>query len=140
MQPDHSSPLPLDRASSSLSPAYSLRVSLDDRLISGQTVSRWHYRKRNRHFRRIHHDVGWLIAGRSRPKLPLLRSTVDIHAYLPQPLDLDNLYSGAKPYIDALTRSGIIRDDSERYIELNVHQSANKASAVVISVVELPAV
>lgn len=138
--PDHNSLPPLDRASSNQSPVYSLTVALDDRLISGQTVSRWHYRKRNNHFRRIHSDVGWLIPRKHQPPKPLLRATVDVHAYLPQPLDLDNLYSGAKPYIDALTRSAIIRDDSERYIDLKVHQSANSVSAVVISVTELPAV
>ena len=137
MQPDlNSNPL-RDHASRLDAPGYKLSIGIRDKLTSGNVMLRWHWRKRNAHQKRVIRDIGWLVAGKHLPDTPLLRSKVEVLASLPQLMDLDNLYTGAKPYVDALTRSNIIADDAVRYIDLSVDQRRSSEPYVLITVTAL---
>lgn len=52
-------------------------------------------------------------------------------------LDVDNLYGGAKPYVDALRYCGAIRDDSPGAIELRVEQEKVPSYHLEQTVIEL---
>ena len=119
-------------------PVYSLCIELAGKLVSGNVMLRWHWRKRNAHQKQIRQDMGWLLQQEHLPPVPLLRSKVELVALLPQLMDLDNLYTGAKPYIDALTTSNVIQDDAVRYIDLTVRQRQHKFAGIIIDVTDLP--
>jgi len=138
MQPAQISNPPRDHASRLDAPGYKLSIGIRDKLISGNVMLRWHWRKRNAHQKRVIRDIGWLVAGEHLPDAPLLKSKVHLLASLPQLMDLDNLYTGAKPYVDALYRNNIIADDAVRYISLEVEQRRSSEAYVLITVTALP--
>jgi len=137
MQPDLNSNPPRDHVSRLDAPGYKLSIGIRDKLTSGNVMLRWHWRKRNAHQKRVIRDIGWLVTGSHLPDTPLLRSKVELMASLPRLMDLDNLYTGAKPYIDALTRNNIIADDAVRYINLEVNQRRSSKPYVLITVTAL---
>jgi Holliday junction resolvase RusA-like endonuclease len=51
-------------------------------------------------------------------------------------LDRDNLYSGIKAPLDAMVRLGIIKGDSDKYIELAVKQEQAKETRTEIIIEE----
>jgi Holliday junction resolvase RusA-like endonuclease len=58
--------------------------------------------------------------------LPTRKMKVRIVSYRARLLDKDNLYSGAKCLVDALRRTRLIRDDSPRWLELEVEQEVDR--------------
>lgn len=46
--------------------------------------------------------------------------------------DRDNLYGSCKPILDALVHWGLIRDDSEKYIDLRPVQTAGRAKVTIV--------
>lgn len=51
------------------------------------------------------------IAPASKIRVELINKTC-------YPMDRDNLYSSAKPLIDALVRAGVVPDDKDKYVDL----------------------
>lgn len=59
--------------------------------------------------------------GRAQKEGPT-RTIVRIMSYRVRLLDKDNLYGGAKPYVDALRYCGALEDDSPDAIDLEITQ------------------
>jgi hypothetical protein len=70
---------------------------------------------------------------------PMQQARVDITLVRTRgqvPLDPDNIYSRAKPCLDALIQAGVISDDSAEHIELHMHQGRGAARATRMTVTE----
>jgi crossover junction endodeoxyribonuclease RusA len=71
---------------------------------------------RRMHAARIKSDVAWRVKQQKIP--PQDHVTVQLH-YAPgdnRRRDADNLVATSKPAVDALVRSGVVRDDSPQYV------------------------
>lgn len=53
-------------------------------------------------------------------------------------LDCDNLAVSVKPILDALKAWKLIRDDSEKWIDLSVTQQIGKRKTTIIQIEEIP--
>ena len=62
---------------------------------------------------------------------PGASARVTIERVSPRLLDRDNLYGGAKLLIDAMKRLDLIRDDSDRWVDLVVTQARGPARTMV---------
>ena len=79
-----------------------------------------------------------LITRNKRPEKPLESFKISITRYGARCLDYDNLISSLKPFIDGLTLSGIIIDDSWKYIkQINTDQKISTEKKLVIRVDEV---
>lgn len=72
-------------------------------------------------------EVGWaFIAQRNKLwKLPLAHAHITINLHTTKFMDYDGAYTSIKPILDALKVNGgvgVIVDDSNKYIDLNVEQ------------------
>lgn len=93
--------------------------------------------KKHSLFKKIKSDMAALI-GSKRPEEPLTKFSVMVTRYGAKPLDYDNLVASLKPFIDSLTLSKVIKDDSWAYIQhIPVFQVSSKIKKLVIRVEEL---
>ena len=65
------------------------------------------------------------------PRPPGRKVAVTITRVSPRQLDRDNLYGGAKVLLDAMTQLGLIRDDSEQWVKVNIGQRRGDACTKV---------
>ena len=76
-----------------------------------------------------------LLCRNKQPEYPLENFKLSITRHGVKCLDYDNLISSFKPYIDALTLSGIIKNDSWKYIrQINTDQKISTEKKLVITV------
>lgn len=92
---------------------------------SGNVILRSHWATRRRLLTRYEKEILAILI------LPLLefpknKMSVRITSYRARLLDKDNLYFGAKVLVDALCRMRLIRDDSPRWLELEVEQEVDR--------------
>lgn len=98
-------------------------------LFGAQIASGNELRRKYRHwaaYKRLLQEWEWRLAG----ALPKSRRwqhrdrvfRVTITSYRRRLLDPDNLVHGCKPVLDAIKRLGLIRDDSPRWLDLEVKQ------------------
>lgn len=66
-----------------------------------------------------------------------IKMRVSISQMRKRTMDRDNLIASCKPLIDALTHWKLIKDDSEKWIDLDVRQVIGKEKITVVEVVEL---
>jgi len=68
------------------------------------------------------------------------RLCVDIISYRKRLLDRDNLWASCKPILDGLKHFGMIRDDSEKWIDLACFQFLNEdgGEKTVINIYDQP--
>lgn len=70
---------------------------------------------KHRIFKKVKNEIIHLVRGQG-PKEPLTSFKISAHRYSPCLMDLDNCYAMLKPYIDGLTLSGVIQDDSWQFL------------------------
>jgi Holliday junction resolvase RusA-like endonuclease len=88
-------------------------------------------------FKKVKSQVGLLCLGRT-PKAPLTKFQITAIRYSIRPLDFDNFVASLKPFVDALTLSKVIKDDSWDFIKrIDVDQVKSKEKKLVIKVKEL---
>lgn len=88
-------------------------------------------------FKGVKQEIEVVTRGK-RPEKPLENFKISITRYGARCLDYDNLISSFKPYIDGLTLSGIIIDDSWKYLkQISTDQKISKEKKLVIRVDEL---
>ena len=97
-----------------------MKIVIDLPIISGNKLLRMHWTKRAK----IRDDYYMAII--EQIEYPMMakeiKAKVIILSRRSRLLDKDNLYAGAKPLVDALKKSGLIWDDSPRWINLKVRQ------------------
>jgi hypothetical protein len=96
---------------------------------------RLHWQARRRLCRPFVEAIGWQAKAFGLPQ-PLERAHVVvtfIHRSRRYMSDVDNLYSRAKPIVDAL-KGILIRDDSPAHLELEVRQELGKERSVQLEV------
>lgn len=77
--------------------------------------------------------VAWNV-----PEKPLENFKISVTRIGPRTLDWDNLIASFKGYIDALKVSGIIKDDSWKYIkQINTDQKIGTEKKLIIKVEEV---
>jgi hypothetical protein len=92
---------------------------------------------KHRLFSKIKKDIDLLCHGK-KPAAPLEKFLLSVERHGPRPLDYDNFIASLKPYIDGLTLSKIIADDSWQYIRhIDVDQIKSKAKKIVMTVEEM---
>lgn len=101
-----------------------MKFSIDEPIYSGNVILRQHWATRRRLLTRYEWQIHSIL-GPVPLKFPSRKMKVRIVSYRARLLDKDNLYSGAKILIDALRRSRLIRDDSPRWLELEVEQEVD---------------
>lgn len=69
-----------------------------------------------------------------RHKTPRTRQTVSISQMRRRLFDRDNLYASCKPICDALVHWKLIRDDSEKYIDLKPTQMIGKEKITIVNI------
>ncbi len=102
-----------------------MKFTISEPIPSGNVILRSHWAIR----RRLLNTYEWRmlsIIGPLRVRLPTKKMKVKIISYRARLLDKDNLYSGAKNLVDALRRTRLIRDDSPRWLELEVEQEVDR--------------
>jgi Holliday junction resolvase RusA-like endonuclease len=67
-------------------------------------------------------------------KTPRTRQTVFISQMRRKAMDRDNLYASCKPILDALVHWKLIKDDSEKYIELIPTQVIGKEKITIVNI------
>jgi len=84
--------------------------------------------------RRLNHNTGWhvqVVKGRSdiEHRDRLAHVTIRVYSNAPKAaggrarrLDMDNLFGAQKPLIDALRYSGIIKNDTDRWLDLGISE------------------
>ena len=88
-------------------------------------------------FKKIKQDIEALVRGK-KPDAPLGSFKLSVTRHGARALDYDNLISSFKPFIDGLVLSGIIEDDSWKYIrQINTDQKIGKEKKLVITVEEV---
>jgi hypothetical protein len=70
--------------------------------------------------------VGFSPAGERTPKM-----SVNITIFLSRRFDRENSWGGCKPIIDAMRDVGLIRNDSERWLDLGVAQTIGEPHTVI---------
>lgn len=66
------------------------------------------------------------VTGPDQPKM-----SVNVIIYRPRRLDKDGAYGGCKPVLDAMRDVGLIRNDSERWLDLGVSQMIGPPKTVI---------
>lgn len=86
---------------------------------SQNTYTRWHWSEKSKSvnvlrmlIRQQLNNIGMFSVSR-----PGVRMRIEIHRYSPGELDRGNFIGGCKPLIDALRYEGVIRDDTERWLD-----------------------
>lgn len=79
-------------------------------------------------------QLGWMM---KRDRIPAAkhddRFSIDITFARPGPIsDRDNAFSACKVILDAMTRIGLIWDDSPRHIDLEARSISSKPSRIII--------
>ena len=88
---------------------------------------------RNKKIKSIVH----LLTRGKTPEAPLESFKISVTRHGPRALDWDNLVASLKPYLDQLKNSGIIIDDSWKYIrQINTNQVISTEKKIVIRVSE----
>ena len=59
-------------------------------------------------------------------KLPFKQAVITITLFTARLMDYDGAYGSVKPLLDGLVGAGVIRDDSPKYIDLEVKQTKVK--------------
>jgi hypothetical protein len=67
-------------------------------------------------------------------KTPRTRQVVSISQMRRKEFDKDNLYASCKPICDALVHWKIIKDDSEKYIDLRPTQIKGKEKITIVNI------
>ncbi len=62
----------------------------------------------------------WMIKAQSVPKRE--RASVNIKVYSVKPMDKDNCYASLKGVVDGIVQAGVVKDDSNEYLDLEVKQ------------------
>lgn len=84
---------------------------------------RMHWAIKNKWTRAWKDEVRAALMMIKKPKiLPLKRANIKITFYACNLMDHDGAYNAAKPLLDVLKESGVIIDDSPKFIELKVEQ------------------
>jgi len=79
-----------------------------------------------------------LMTVNKRPEFPLESFKLSVTRYGARALDYDNLISSLKAHIDGLVTSGIIKNDSWRYVkQINTDQKIGIEKKLVITVEEV---
>lgn len=88
-------------------------------------------------FKKIKQDIELLVRGK-KPEAPLESFKLSVTRHGARALDYDNLISSFKPFIDGLVLSGIIENDSWKYIrQINTDQKIGKEKKLVITIEEV---
>lgn len=77
------------------------------------------------------------ITRKAKPEEPLENFKLAFTRYATRELDYDNFIASLKPYIDGLVLSGIIKDDSWKFIKsIEIDQVKSKEKMLVIRIEE----
>jgi Holliday junction resolvase RusA-like endonuclease len=77
--------------------------------------------------------VAWAGAG---GKVEEGRRKVKVHLYLPRRYDHDNAVGGAKVLIDAMRDVGLLKNDSLRWLDLELEQHLSKEKRIEVEIEE----
>lgn len=100
--------------------------------------ARMHWRTRNANTIAVRKQVQTALDGAPIGK-PIERARVTLYLRYTSThvCDIDNAYTKAKPVLDALIRSGLLRDDAPKHMELQVVQEKSASRHVKIVVEEV---
>ena len=88
-------------------------------------------------FQKIKRQVHFLVHDK-KPEKPLELFKISVTRHGSKCLDYDNFIASLKPWIDSLVRSGIIIDDSWKYLKsIATNQVISKEKKLIITVEEL---
>ncbi|MDD0853009.1 hypothetical protein HBN50_07870 [Halobacteriovorax sp. GB3] len=96
---------------------YHLKIEIDLEQFKGKSLNRdirTHYKKRNKTNNEIY-DLVYFKVRNSLPIRPLTNYTLKICRYSSKALDYDGFVGALKPFVDGLTRAGVIMDDKWLY-------------------------
>jgi hypothetical protein len=116
---------------------YSLELELAIESTDSNKILGRDWRAKHQIFERVKKEIFLKTRGKT-PANPLENFTVSVIRQSVKTLDFDNLIASLKPYIDGLKLSGIIQDDSWKYIRnIPVDQEISKDKKLLIRVSEL---
>ena len=104
--------------------------------ISLNRMLRQHWAVRRRYNQRWYNAVAYTVLLEHGPLIEPVtdRRRLSIWLHRKRLLDPDNATASVKPIVDAMCRTGLIVDDSEKYIHLEVVQVTDKPEKTVIEV------
>lgn len=94
---------------------YSIDIELDYMATDPNNILGRHWRTRHGRFSKIKRDISLLTSGKA-PEKPLTKFKISVIRRAGGLLDWDNYVASLKPVIDALILSGIIQNDSWKFI------------------------
>ncbi len=87
-------------------------------------------------FKKVKSQMALLLKGKE-PSVPLINFKIAVTRHSSKTLDWDNFVASLKPYIDSLTISGVIIDDSYKYLKsVYTNQIISTEKKLVIKVWE----
>lgn len=92
------------------------------RMFAPNLNSRMHWGERGRWTHEFKRQA-WVLASSEKNRLKLKtfkKAKITILFYACRQKDLDNAYGSAKPLVDGIVATGIIPDDSDKYLDLKV--------------------
>jgi hypothetical protein len=116
---------------------YSLEIEIPTRDTDANRTKGHNRFKVHNVFKQIKLEIDLLCRGK-KPEKPLENFKISITRHGSRTLDYDNLISSFKPFIDGLVLSGIIEDDSWKYVkQINTDQKISTEKKLVIRVDEV---
>jgi Holliday junction resolvase RusA-like endonuclease len=117
--------------------AYKLEIEIPTEATDANKTMRGNKFAHNAVKQKIKRDIELLVRNK-KPEFPLELFKISVTRHGARALDWDNLISSLKAYIDGLVVSGIIANDSWRYVrQINTDQKIGKEKKLVIKVEEL---
>lgn len=117
--------------------AYSLTIEIPTQATDSNRILGVNKYAKHEIFKRIKRDIAVLAHNRA-PGKPLEKFKISVTRHGAKCLDYDNFISSLKPFLDGLTLSGVIKDDSWKYIkQINTDQKISKEKKLIITVEEI---
>lgn len=95
-------------------------LRLDKSILSRNAIDKLHWSTRAKH-RKEWEEAIWAECN-GRPPKTTRKIQLIITSIRSRLLDKDNLWGGCKQLIDSMVRLGIIKDDSENWLDLEIRQ------------------
>lgn len=116
---------------------YSIQIEIPTQATDANKTSRGNKFVHSAVRQKIKMDIANLTKGK-RPEKPLEKFKISITRYGARTLDWDNLVASFKGHLDGLTKAGIIKGDSWKYIrQINTDQKISTEKKLVITVEEV---
>jgi len=106
-----------------------LRIVMPTVLLSGNVLRSMHWARQYRYGKALELEVWALLMAQMHG--PVERATGRKHVtvtlyHRARRFDQDNAHRAAKPLLDALRRLGLIRNDSRRWLDLDIEQEVDR--------------